>query len=369
DLLPLRATLGPPDVLVRLALGKIAVRERLFGSRPRLGGPLGGERQHRLSGAGRVEVRVRVHCARNAEQLVAPARRLGIEEPLDPIEPPGGDPCERGGLLRREAGRAAADLLPDGALREPPDRHELAARPDRLRQRAELVRDEHDDGVGRRLLEILEQGIRGLGVQQVGAEDEVDAPRGLERAHVQVVAQIADLVDPDLVAERFEHVEVGVRAPLDAVRLAEELARERQRGDALADPGRAVEEVGVGRFRGLRERRVEETLRLVLLDQALERHTPSLRRTSPATCSAGPVPSTSSTRSGKRSASCAYAPATASWNPSPSRSIRSGSRSRRAAAVAASTSTTNVLSGSSPSSTITFSWSTASSPSPRAIPW
>ena len=42
------------------------------------------------------------------------------------------------------------------------------------------------------------------------AEDQVDAPVGLERAHVQVVPEPADRVDPDLVAEWLEHVEVGV---------------------------------------------------------------------------------------------------------------------------------------------------------------
>jgi hypothetical protein len=38
---------------------------------------------------------------------------------------------------------------------------------------------------------------------------------------VQVVAQLADRVDPDLVAERLEHVEIGVRAALYPARIAQ----------------------------------------------------------------------------------------------------------------------------------------------------
>ena len=123
---------------------------------------------------------------------------------------PAGHPRERVERLALQAARGEERL--DRALREPPEGDELAARADRRRQQAELVGDEHDHGVGRRLLEILEERVGGVLVHQVRAQDEVDAALGLERAHVQVAAEVADRVDPDLVAERLEHVEVGVDA-------------------------------------------------------------------------------------------------------------------------------------------------------------
>ena len=97
----------------------------------------------------------------------------------------------------------------DGRLAQPPERDELAARAQRRRDRPELVRDEQDPRVGGRLLEILQQRVGRLRVHQLGAEEQVHPPRGLERPHVEVAAQLADRVDPDLVAERLEHVEVG----------------------------------------------------------------------------------------------------------------------------------------------------------------
>ena len=220
------------------------------------------------------------------------------------------------------------------SLRQPPERDELAAGADRLRQRPELVGDEDDDRVRRRLLEVLQQRVGRLRVQQVGAEDQVDAPVGLEGTHVQVAAQLAHLVDPDLVAERLEQVEVGVRAALDALAVAEQLAGEGARRQPLPDAGRTVEEVGVRRPVG--ERRAEQPLRLVLLERAPRssqrsssarpnrrrelRPAAAFRRAArPARGSAPPAPRT---RARPRPGS-----------PSPSRSIRSGSPSWRPAAV------------------------------------
>jgi hypothetical protein len=62
---------------------------------------------------------------------------------------------------------------------------------------------------------------------------------------VQVASELADVVDPDLLAERLEHVEVGMSAALDARVVAEQLGREAPRELTLADAGRPVEEVGV----------------------------------------------------------------------------------------------------------------------------
>ncbi len=85
---------------------------------------------------------------------------------------------------------------------------------------------------------------------------------------MQVVAQLADRVDPDLVSEGLEHVEVGVRAALDAPWVAEEGAGEPECGRTLAHARRPVEEVCVGGPFG--ERRVQQPPRLGLLRKAQE---------------------------------------------------------------------------------------------------
>jgi len=80
---------------------------------------------------------------------------------------------------------------------------------------------------------------------------------------VQVAAQLADRVDADLVAERLEHVQVWMRAALHAPAIAEHLGRQLVRRAPLADPGRAVEEVGVRD--AVRESGPEQALGLLLL--------------------------------------------------------------------------------------------------------
>jgi hypothetical protein len=102
----------------------------------------------------------------------------------------------------------------------------------------------------------------------VRAQDEVDAALRLERAHVEIPPQGADRVDADLVAERLEDVEVRVDVPGRAVRVAEQLAREGDRGPLLADSARAVEEIRVRGAFG--DRGAKEALRLVLLRKRLE---------------------------------------------------------------------------------------------------
>ena len=146
-----------------------------------------------------------------------PSRRspAWVEQPLGTVEPARRHARERVERLALQPARGEKRL--DRALREPAEGDELAARADRRRQQPELVGDEHDDGVRRRLLEILEKRVGGVLVQQVRAQDEIDAALGLERAHVQVAAKVADRVDPDLVAERLEDVEVGVDPPHDAL--------------------------------------------------------------------------------------------------------------------------------------------------------
>ncbi len=184
------------------------------------------------------------------------------------VEPAGREPRQRRGLPRLERRRACRDLRPHGALGEACERNELAARQDRLRQRAEIVRDEDDHRVRRRLLQILEQRVGGILVHRLRGVEEIDAALGLEGPHVQVAAQLTDVVDADLVADRLEQVDVRVRPALHAVRLADELSREGDGRRALAHAGRSVEEV---RVRGaIGERGAQQPLRLGLLRKGLE---------------------------------------------------------------------------------------------------
>ena len=62
---------------------------------------------------------------------------------------------------------------------------------------------------------------------------------------MQVAAQVADRIDADLPAQRFEQVQVGVGPAADSGRIAEQLAGEGERCSSLADTARAVEEIGV----------------------------------------------------------------------------------------------------------------------------
>ena len=109
--------------------------------------------------------------------------------------------------------RALGDRRPHRLLREPRERHGLAARADRARASARASSATRTiTAYGGGSSRSLSSASAASSFISVRAEDEVDAPVGLERAHVQVAAELADRVDPDLVAERLEHVEVGVRA-------------------------------------------------------------------------------------------------------------------------------------------------------------
>ena len=188
-------------------------------------------REQRASRRRRARTPSRVDGARLREQRRAALGGVAVEQPLEPVEPAGRDARERGALLLVELGRARRDRVAHRALRQPPERHELAARADRLGDRPEVVGDEHDHRVRRRLLEVLEQRVGRVVVHQVGAEDQVDAPVGLERPHVQVAPQLADRVDADHLAERLELVDVGVHRRASCRR-----ARARTRGRAARLP-------------------------------------------------------------------------------------------------------------------------------------
>ena len=228
----------------------------------------------------RLEPRIPVDGSRNFEHGLAPPGSLRVKQPFDAVEPPAGNSGERRRLVLGKLRSARRDLVAHGRVGEPPERDELTARANRLRQRAEVVGHEHRGRVRRRLLEILQQGVGCLVVERVRAEDEVDAAVGLERPHVEVAPELPDRVDPDLVAERLEHIEVGMRTALDPARVAEEHAGEPERGAALPHSGRPVEEVRVRRALG--EGGVEQPARFGLLRKALEAcHAPPSRRPRP----------------------------------------------------------------------------------------
>ena len=220
-------------------------------------------REQRRRGVGRLERR-RAYTARACSSSVS--RRCGGVGSSSRSSRSSRPAATRASAVRRSSsssGARAVDRVAHRPLGQPPERDELAARADRLGDRPEVVGDEHDHRVRRRLLEVLEQRVGRVVVHQVGAEDQVDAPVGLERPHVQVAAERADLVDADHLAERLELVDVGMLG----ARRAEQLARERAAERALADAVRPVEEVRVRR--ALVERRVEQALRLVLLGDAV----------------------------------------------------------------------------------------------------
>ena len=268
QLLALGTALRAPHALVGLSPRQLEGLDLHLRRRLRLRPALGDAGEKRLGAVGRLERRIGVDRPRDADQRLAPPGRGRIEELERAAQPAARDARERRQLLLAELGRVLADRLPHRRLRQAPEGHELAARANRLGQRAEPLGDEDDDRVRRRLLEILEERVRGVLVQRVGAEDEIDAPVALERPHVQVAAELAHVVDPDLLAERLEEVEVGMAAALDAQVVAEQLGREAPRELPLADAGRAVEEVGVRR--PVLQRRRQQPLRLVLLRNGLE---------------------------------------------------------------------------------------------------
>src|SRR5439155_11476470 len=91
-----------------------------------------------------LELRFRVHGARDLEQRLAPPRALRIQKPGGAVEAPRRESRERGCLVRVEPRRANVDLLADRPLGQSSEGVELAARADSLRQRSEIVGHAHD---------------------------------------------------------------------------------------------------------------------------------------------------------------------------------------------------------------------------------
>jgi hypothetical protein len=142
--------------LLGLALRQVEQLELRFGLLSRLRGAGARPVENDFRSRSRLERRVGVDRAGDLEQGGATAGCLLVEETVDAVEAAGRDPGERGGLFGGEPGRAPLDLPPDRALGQAPEWDQLAAGADRLGQRPQLVGDEDDHRVGRRLLEVLE---------------------------------------------------------------------------------------------------------------------------------------------------------------------------------------------------------------------
>src|SRR5205823_12646684 len=95
----------------------------------------------RRRGSFRLEGGVAIDVAGLRDRHRATRGLVRVEEPLEAVEPTRGDACERGALLVVELRRARVDDLTDRTLGQAPERNELAAGADRLRDRAEVVRD------------------------------------------------------------------------------------------------------------------------------------------------------------------------------------------------------------------------------------
>src|SRR5580765_5722263 len=159
DLLALGAAHRPPRPLLLLATRKVELLVLRLRTLLGLLGPLAGDLHQPTRCLTRLEPGLAIDGARDLEHRLAPLSSLGIEQPVDPVEPPASHPRECGRLVLRQLRRASDDLGANRRLGKPPERNELTARADRVRQRTDVVCDEHRHGVRRRLLEILEQRI------------------------------------------------------------------------------------------------------------------------------------------------------------------------------------------------------------------
>src|SRR6185437_9466071 len=95
QLVPLRPALGATEALVRLAPGELEDGDRLLGTRTRLVPALADAGEDRLRRVDRIELRVEIHGAGDAEQLLAPLLRGRVEETLGAVEPTAGDTRDR----------------------------------------------------------------------------------------------------------------------------------------------------------------------------------------------------------------------------------------------------------------------------------
>ena len=111
--------------------------------------------------------------------------------------------------------------------------------------------DKHDHRRVGRLLERLEQLVRGLRVEPFGIEDEDHLARAFHRAPVRLVDDGLRILNADLIGARVDLDNVGMRAATRQLERARVAVRRddhrRERPRRLLDPGspRAHEEIGM----------------------------------------------------------------------------------------------------------------------------
>ena len=196
-------------------------------------------------GAGRgagIEVLVGVGRARQREVALAAVARLAARPAARARARGRHRSRERARGPRARPARAPSPPRRRRAARSAPD---LAARAHGGQQPVGLRADQHDDGVGGRLLDRLQQRVlHDLG-HRLGVPDQVHAALGGEGPQLDIAPQLAHLVDADLRALRPHLEQIGVAALERALRQPRERTREapRVRGDAVAGP--AEQQVGV----------------------------------------------------------------------------------------------------------------------------
>ena len=348
DLLPLGAALGALDVLLGLAVGQARARERLLGGRLRLGRALGGEREHGLRGGGRVERRVDVDRAGDREQLRPTAGGVGVEQPLDPVEPAGRDPRDRRLLAparaparaaRPRRGPPARTAAGTGRAGSASGSSPAAGRARRRRGRRPRTAAAPRDPSAARRPPPRSAGARRRSGRRAGRpRTGACAGRGAARARRRSGS-----------GRRAARARTGRGAPGARRGRASPSSSPANatRREPLADAGRAVEEVRVRRARRAAPPTAAASprpARARARSSRVRRHdaacpdrrprSPRVGSASAATVDDAPTPSGAASVEVDRSRAAASARVPTSWKSSPSRSIRSGSPSRRAAAGA-----------------------------------
>ena len=194
----------------------------------------------RPGGLGAAAAEQLLHGPRDDPPLAVRQRR--VEERQGVPEAPVGRPGEEAeGVRLHRVGRhllLVQDLperLTDLRARDRPEVEALAAREDRRGQAPRLGGGQHEDHVGRGLLERLEQGVEGGLRQHVDFVDDVDLAPPARRRVAGVLAERPHLVDPAVRgAVDLEHVEGPARG-----HLAAGLARGAGHGAAGTPPSRS----------------------------------------------------------------------------------------------------------------------------------
>ena len=163
-----------------------------------------------------------------------------------------------------------------------PEREALAARADRAQELRRIRRAEHEDDVGRGLLERLQQRVRRIRRERVGLVQDVDLVAALGRLLRDALHDLADVVDAAVRRRvHLDHVErrAVVDPQADLARavgrrgrpvLAVERLREDLRERRLARAARAREEVRV-RDAPLLDRAAERAHDVILAHHVRER--------------------------------------------------------------------------------------------------